>query len=222
MNTIPPAPRAAAARGAVVALELAAWWRPIPGVGLGIARAADPAAMHPAEDALAATLPAARRADFLLGRTAAHRAIAAAGLPPVAVLWHGTRPVAAGATLSISHSCGVAVALAGPATFAGLGVDVELSLLPAGAAHLVAGPAERRLIGDSGGRLTALFSAKEAAYKAFCAVGARPGRLRDIRLRPGAGGYWAVGGGRRAAGAFVRSRTLSAGVLSWTLLRAGH
>ncbi|MFB7470643.1 4'-phosphopantetheinyl transferase superfamily protein [Kitasatospora sp. NPDC056184] len=195
------------------------------------------------ERRLAATLPARRRAEFLAGRAAAHRALAGAGLDDGPVLFEGRRPrPPAAARVSISHSGGVAVALAGPADrYRTLGVDVELGGgPPLAAAHLVLGPAERAGGGlldtgapDAAEQLVALFSAKEAAFKALgplVAPDELPG-LRAVVFTPEPGPRARPDGGRCAGGSAwlaapearpdvrvrVTVRRLAAGVLSWAL-----
>ncbi|QKV96260.1 4'-phosphopantetheinyl transferase superfamily protein [Streptomyces sp. NA02950] len=174
------------------------------GVALGIAAVGDPAARPagPDERRRADTMPPARRRDFLAGRHAARRALAAAGQPSGEIGCAGRRPVPpAGTTVSISHSGGLAVALAAPA-FPGraLGCDLELRGLPLPAAHLVLHPGEESWVRAAGGtaaaeaRLLALFSAKEAAFKAYGVLlpaGRAPTTLLGITATPVPGGFLA-------------------------------
>ncbi|MFI8420062.1 4'-phosphopantetheinyl transferase [Streptomyces sp. NPDC085479] len=132
-----------------------------------------------------ATLPPARRDDFLLGRTAAARCLTRLGVPGP-VLADGRLPrFPAGVTGSISHRAGTAVCLAGtdPGIRA-LGVDVERAgALPPAAARLVCTEAERARLAelpDPTDLLTALFSLKESLYKALCALGDTVRGLREL------------------------------------------
>lgn len=128
------------AGGRVAALDTALW----PGEGL-------PAAARPL-----------RRAEFAAGRSAARAALAAAGLPPVALPRdnRGLPMWPEGITGCITHAGGWALA-AVTRLPAGLGIDAEQAdaTLPladiATAEEAAAGPDPIRL-----------FSAKEAAYKA--------------------------------------------------------
>ena len=199
-----------------------------PGLGFGFASVHEgpPPAVHDDEMRLAEEMPPARRADFLVGRCALHRALRDAGLTAGAVLRAGRRPLLpAGIAASISHSGGVAVALAGPAgRFAPLGVDVELTGIPPGAAHLVLRPAEASLIEGpreiSAARLLGAFSAKEAAFKALSPrLGDRLPGLRSVRLHPHPGGYVAFAEALPGIELDVTVRHLTEGVLSWALPR---
>ncbi|MFJ7205876.1 4'-phosphopantetheinyl transferase superfamily protein [Streptomyces sp. NPDC098789] len=148
-----------------------------------------PVAVREAERRMAKAMPPRRRADFLIGRGALHRALRAAGLTADAVLFEGARPLLPpGISASISHCGGVAVAVAGPARlFPALGVDLELSGPPLRAAHLVLRGAEAAALHGAGRaaerRLLAMFSAKEAAYKALSPLlGPELRGLRDLVL----------------------------------------
>jgi 4'-phosphopantetheinyl transferase EntD len=108
--------------------------------------------------------------EFLAGRLAARRALAGLGRPAVAVPMAEDRaPVwPEGVVGSISHAAGLAVAVVADAP-ALLGVDIarlepfEAALIPE-----ICRPEERALIPLEGQGLfaCALFSAKEAAFKA--------------------------------------------------------
>ena len=114
-----------------------------------------------------------RRAYFALGRAAARDALAVLGIAPVA-LGRGTagEPLwPEGIVGAITHAGDTAVALVGRKTdYAGLGVDVEeLARGPsARAARLICRPTEMEWADVESGtrRLTMLFSAKEAVFKA--------------------------------------------------------
>nr|AWX24487.1 phosphopantetheinyl transferase [Streptomyces conglobatus] len=136
----------------------------------------------------------------------------------------------AGTTVSISHSGGLAVALAAPASRCrALGCDLELRGLPLAAAHLVLDPGEESWVRAAGGaaaaeaRLFALFSAKEAAFKAYGALlpaGRAPTTLLGISATPVPGGFLARHrrGRREGPGQVLRIGVLPAGpgVFAWT------
>ncbi|WP_280724667.1 4'-phosphopantetheinyl transferase superfamily protein [Kitasatospora sp. MAA4] len=177
------------------------------------------------EQRFAAAFPERRRVEFLAGREALHRALDAVGLDRGPVLCDGPRPrLPVGVRASISHSQGVAVALAGPAEhFRTVGIDLELSGPPLAAAHLVLGPAESGLLDpaapDATERLLALYSAKEAAFKALSPLvdgDALPG-LRAIRLTAGPDGWHASPVARPDLAVQVTVRRTAGGVLSWAL-----
>ncbi|MFI0036377.1 enterobactin synthetase [Streptomyces mutabilis] len=158
------------------------------GLGLGIAtvREPGPRPAGPAEAAAAASMPARRRLEFLAGRRAARRALRAVGLDCGEIPRSGRRPVfPPGRAASISHSAGLAVAVARAADpDLPLGCDLELRPLPRAAARLVLREDEEELLDDreepfragarptgSGWTVTELFSAKEAAWKALAGPG---------------------------------------------------
>lgn len=126
------------------------------GVGVGVCRIGLAPPPLPGEDVPRA-IPA-RRAEFAAGRAAARAAMTDAGLPAVAIPMGPDRaPVwPAGAFGSITHTEGVALAVAGRAP---LGLDAEPDAdLPDDLIAIVApghAPRSARLI----------FAAKEAAYK---------------------------------------------------------
>lgn len=133
-------------------------------------------ALHPAERDLLSGRSPGRRRDFTAGRHAAAEALRLLGRPGP-VLRDGRRPrFPAGVRGSISHCEGaVAVCLATVREdVLGIGVDIErLGRLGAAAARLVCTERERARLGRGPGgdaRLTAVFSAKEAFYKAFSAL----------------------------------------------------
>ncbi|MFD5301666.1 enterobactin synthetase [Streptomyces rochei] len=158
------------------------------GLGLGIAtvREPGPRPAGPAEAAAAASMPARRRLEFLAGRRAARRALRAVGLDCGEIPRSGRLPVfPPGRSASISHSAGIAIAVAraaGPGL--PLGCDLELRPLPRAAARLVLREDEEELLDDrdepfhagsrptgAGWTVTELFSAKEAAWKALAGTG---------------------------------------------------
>lgn len=137
-----------------------------------------------------------RRAEFLAGRLCAMLALRAIGAPPE-VGRAGRAPVwPAGATGSIAHAGGRAIAVAARRP-ARLGVDCETLLTPQAAAEigpLILAEAEWRLrpeAMEAARFLTLAFSAKEALYKALSdsldeipdfhaaqVTGMAPGRIR--------------------------------------------
>ncbi|GGV23500.1 hypothetical protein GCM10010495_43810 [Kitasatospora herbaricolor] len=198
------------------------------GLWLGVA-AGEPTAAPggPGEERLAALMQPGRRLDFLAGRRAARRALAAAGLPVREIPAAGRRPVfPPGCAGSISHSGGLAVAVvARTGNRPAVGCDLEFRGLPAAAAHLVlsrdeqdwmlraAGPAECER------RLLVAFSAKEAAFKAFGAllpVSEAPAGVAGVALLPVPGGFrsWPRRSPHRVLAVAVHR--VGPGVLSWT------
>ncbi|WP_330335583.1 4'-phosphopantetheinyl transferase superfamily protein (plasmid) [Streptomyces sp. NBC_00536] len=197
-----------------------------PGLGFGTCSVHEgpPVAVREAERRMAKDMPPRRRADFLIGRGALHRALRAAGLTADAVLFEGSRPLLpAGISASISHSDGVAVAVAGPSErFSSLGVDLELTGPPLRAAHLVLRGAETAALHEAGDaaeqRLLAMYSAKEAAYKALSPhLGPELRGLRDLLLTADADGFLAHAPSRPALRLRVSVRKLPRGVLCWAL-----
>jgi 4'-phosphopantetheinyl transferase EntD len=166
------------------------------GLRLGVALAGEPQARPagPAEAAEAARMAARRRAEFLAGRLAARRALRAAGLECGEIPRAGRKPLfPAGCAVSISHSGGVAVAVAGLPGRGDepVGCDLELYALPARAARLVLTEDERLRMGQAAAAgpaagVTVWFSAKEAAFKA---LGDGPRHLGDLEVRPLPGGF---------------------------------
>ncbi|MCZ7417805.1 MULTISPECIES: 4'-phosphopantetheinyl transferase superfamily protein [unclassified Streptomyces] len=220
--------------------------RPGPGaprVTLGLAGAAEPGLRPagPAEDRLWAALPRARAAEFLAGRAAARRALNRAGWPggdtielPRAA--DGVRPrLPDGAVGSISHSGGVAVALAAPAEHcAALGVDLERRPMPPAAGRLVLRGEELRCLTSEHGdgtdpasepRLRELFSAKESAFKALYGLippPLRPTTLLGIAIRPVPGGFHAWAHRAPEPVLHVHTRWAEDAVLTWTAVPREH
>jgi 4'-phosphopantetheinyl transferase EntD len=203
-------------------------------LGCGLATRWDHAfaARHPTELRLASRMSPRRRHDFLGGRTAMRRALAEAGLPqptePILIGDAGEPRLPDGVAASISHSRGIAIALAAPVEYyRAVGVDLELSGLPGEAAHLLLTEPERAWLdgGDSPGqrehRLLAAFSAKESVRKALDP--ALAGRcLRQIHLIPGNDSFLAWPRDRRDLRLRVWVRPVGAGVLTWTVVPAGR
>ncbi|MGP9022569.1 4'-phosphopantetheinyl transferase family protein [Streptomyces sp. BR1] len=195
------------------------------GLSLGLAYAQDASACPagPGERELAATMGPVRRRDFLAGRLAARRALAEPGRPEAEILRDGRRPrFPAGRVGSISHSGGLAVALAAPAgRFHAVGCDLELRELPLNTAHIVLGPDERTWTDSTpdplaARRLLAAFSAKEAAFKAFGGLlpESPPATLLAIGIRPVPGGFRAWTAGQVVD---VQVRPAGPGVFSWAV-----
>jgi 4'-phosphopantetheinyl transferase EntD len=145
-------------------------------IGVGIRHRADgtPALHALEEQTLGPRAVERRRVYFSLGRAAARDALAEFGIYGVAIgrgpsgepLWP------AGIVGAISHAGDLAIAIVGRQDdYAGLGIDVEqLSRgLTARAARLVCTPAEMVWANPEADttRLTMLFSAKEAVFKAL-------------------------------------------------------
>ncbi|MGW0333634.1 4'-phosphopantetheinyl transferase superfamily protein [Streptomyces sp. NPDC003011] len=206
------------------------------GLGLGVASVSEPrlAPAGPSEAAAAASMPPRRRLEFLAGRQAARRALRAVGLDCGEIPRSGRLPVfPPGRAASISHSAGIAVAVARPpGRDAPLGCDLELRPLTHRAARLVLREDEEHLLvtgsrpADAAWSVTELFSAKEAAYKALHrpGTGGRAARysatLRDLRADP-SGDDLRIGLRARPASAVrVRVVPLGTGVLSYVLDRA--
>lgn len=132
-------------------------------VGVGMVRAGP----HPlllGEDICAVP---SRLAEYAGGRAAARMAMAAIGLPSVAIPMAKDRaPVwPEGIAGSISHSGGICLAAA--AWGGMLGIDLEQDHpMDKDIADIVLLPEERAAIGPELGLATVIFSAKEAVYKA--------------------------------------------------------
>ncbi|GGW26972.1 hypothetical protein GCM10010340_00310 [Streptomyces griseoloalbus] len=163
------------------------------GLGLGVAAVSEPflTPAGPAETSAAASMPPQRRQEFLAGRCAARRALRTVGLDCGEIPRAGRLPVfPPGRAASISHSAGVAVAVArAPGRDTPLGCDLELRPLPPGAVRLVLREDEEGLLNAGPWSVTALFSAKEAAWKALhgpdgTRAAGSSGSLRDLRARP--------------------------------------
>jgi enterobactin synthetase component D len=139
-----------------------------------------PAALHPGEETLALTLPAARRVSWVGGRVALRAALAAAGIDaPDAILAtpRGAPLLPPGAVGSVSHKRSVAVALAALAATPTVTVGIDVEEIRT----LRTDIAKRVLTSDEHATLAALsadgpardaavllrFSAKEAIYKAL-------------------------------------------------------
>lgn len=207
------------------------------GLGLGVAWVSEPPPVPagPSEAAAAASMLPQRRLEFLAGRRAARRALRAVGLECGEIPRSGRLPVfPPGRAASISHSAGVAVAVArAPGRDTPLGCDLELRPLPRHAARLVLREDEEDLLAP-GSRpagaawsTTELFSAKEAAWKALYVPtasrgGRSPGTLRDLRACASGDGLRIVLRAEPAHAVLVRVAALGAGVFSYVLAPAGN
>ncbi|MEU8290707.1 4'-phosphopantetheinyl transferase superfamily protein [Streptomyces pseudogriseolus] len=214
------------------------------GLGLGVALASDPAARPagPAEAAAAAGMIPDRRREFLAGRLAARRALRSVGLTCGDVPRAGRRPVfPPGYAASITHDAGLAVAVARPPGHTGpAGCDLELGRFPLEAARLVLREDEEAWLHDAGpalapARLRAVFSAKEAAWKALygAADGAGSGSgdaaeggartLRDLYAvpEPDGGGFRVRRRGDDGVDLRVCVCPVAAGVFSWVRMVGG-
>ena len=141
-----------------------------PGLFWGVARIGETATLYATEEqAISKAIPS-RRAEFVAGRLAARRALAALGQPEIAIPMATDRtPVwPDGCVGSLSHANGWAVAVAGAAhRFIGLGVDLEpADPLDRDVIAIVAD--ETELAGQTDRSLAArrVFGAKEAVFKA--------------------------------------------------------
>lgn len=201
----------------------------VAGLGLGVvSRGGGTAAATVDEYRLASRMTPRRRAEFLLGREALRRAMTDARLPavPLVPVLEGRPRLPMGTVGALSHSGGVAVALAGSATrFAAVGVDLEMSTLPVEAAHLVLMDAEREWLAlaptrESGERaLISAFCAKEAAFKAFAQLDrCRVDRLRQVRLAQRGRGFVCWPEHDRSAAVQVTVGRVGAGTFAWTVL----
>ncbi|KOU13129.1 4'-phosphopantetheinyl transferase family protein [Streptomyces sp. WM6368] len=138
---------------------------------------AAPAPLFPAEAALMVGRRERRRRQFATARACARRALADLGRQPVALLPGpgGAPQWPSGVVGSITHCEGYRAAVAAPrAAVAALGIDAEpAGPLPRGVLALITSPAERAHLADLAAADNSvpwervLFSAKEAAYKAW-------------------------------------------------------
>jgi enterobactin synthetase component D len=206
------------------------------GLGQGVACVAEPhlSPAGPGEASAVASMPPRRRREFLAGRLAARRALRAVGLDCGDIPRAGRLPLfPPGRAASISHSAGVAVAVArAPGRDTPLGCDLELRPLPAGAARLVLREDEEEVRcavrpGGAPWSVTALFSAKEAAWKALHTGQEALARgelrsLRDLRARPCLDGLRIEARTAAAPAVHVRVITAGPGVFSTVLGRPAH
>ena len=149
-------------------------WGPLPsGFALGWAEpaSADWDDLPDEERALVSPkAKARRRQEFAMGRQAARTALTRLGLAPAPILKgaNGEPIWPSGLTGSISHKNDLAVALVGPADHCpGVGLDLETvaGVIHPNLADRICHPEELSGI-DSEATVKAIFSAKEAIYKA--------------------------------------------------------
>ena len=112
-----------------------------------------------------------RRVEFAWGRICARRALRDCGIAPGLLLAENRCPTwPKGASASITHGAGYAIAIAAPAAdHSGLGIDIEEAspLKPELLPYICTDAEQQMLAGPDLGRLAKLvFSAKECAYKA--------------------------------------------------------
>jgi 4'-phosphopantetheinyl transferase EntD len=149
-------------------------------------------AVHPQENQHVARAAEKRRRDFALGRACARAALSHLGhREAVIAIGDAGAPVwPAGVVGSITHTDGYAAAIAGETSrFDGIGVDAERvggvgeELWP----RLFTDAERAQLLMQQDRALAAalLFSAKEAAYKAWAMKGALTFRAIDIMLEEG-------------------------------------
>ncbi len=131
-----------------------------------------------------------RMSDFRIGRQAARRALARAGISATAIprgdsgepIWPD------GVIGSISHSAGSAIAVvAGSSTAAGIGVDLEYRRAVNEIEELVAFDRELDWLASApsdlrGDRLLELFAVKESLYKAIFPTERKFFGFEDVRL----------------------------------------
>ncbi|MGW6685984.1 4'-phosphopantetheinyl transferase superfamily protein [Streptomyces sp. NPDC054961] len=164
---------------------------PLPGTAIALfphTPGAAPA-LHEAETRLLHRLPPAQHPTFTAGRAAAGRALGLLGVDGP-VLRDGRRPLfPAGTRGSISHATGpigASIASTNPDVVT-VGIDLERTdRLGRGADRLVCTARERLWIARARrpeSRLSVLFSAKEAIYKALDGLTPRTPVFHDVEIR---------------------------------------
>ncbi|MES1925306.1 4'-phosphopantetheinyl transferase entD [Salinisphaera sp. T31B1] len=145
----------------------------------------DADALPAAERALVVDAGELRRRQFAAGRVLARQALYRIGHPLDALGRRddGSPDWPDGVCGSLSHTAGLALAVAGPRThIASIGVDIEpLTDFPAAAVRTVFTAAERaRLCADD--QRLASFSAKESVYKCLAPLGAVDLDFLDVEV----------------------------------------
>jgi 4'-phosphopantetheinyl transferase EntD len=149
------------------------------------------------EQAIAASLPTARRRTWTSGRAALREALGRAALPAPAVLVddRGAPRLPDGVAASISHKDALAVALVGDARDGDLGVDLEVDRRqdatrrpPVDISRRVMTPAELEALegaseAERALRVLVAFSLKEAVYKALDPFVRRYVGFHEVSLR---------------------------------------
>lgn len=163
--------------------------------------------LHPQEETCVARAGEKRRRDFMMGRSCARAAMARLGHGDVAigVGADGAPQWPAAVVGSITHTAGYAAAVAGDAgSFSGAGVDAERigGVTPKLWPRLfnVAEQAALAARSDADETATLLFSAKEAAFKAWRLKGALT--FRDIAIDLQDGTFIADHAGKRLSGRY--------------------
>jgi 4'-phosphopantetheinyl transferase EntD len=163
-------------------------------------------ALSPGEHTLAAAMGAPRRKEqFALGRACAREALRRLGAPPPAEVLRGPGRQPRwpeGYVGSITHSAGRAAAAAAQArAYRGVGIDLERLRQPsAGLLARIARPPERAALEALpplllAAALVALFSAKEALYKAANPLTGVYLGFQDAAVRFAPGTAWDGAGG---------------------------
>ena len=164
--------------------------------------------LHPGEEAIIARAAEKRRRDFALGRSCARAALAPLGQGGVAIAMgaDGAPHWPAGLVGSITHTRGYAAAVAGDAaSFSGVGVDAERvgGVTPKLWPRLFNTAEQAQLAArtDADVAATLLFSAKEAAFKAWRLKGALA--FRDIAIALQEDGFTADRAGENLHGRYA-------------------
>jgi 4'-phosphopantetheinyl transferase EntD len=154
-----------------------------------------------AEAAAVASARPSRQAEFHRGRACARRALARHGVAPAAIpVGPGRVPVwPPGFVGSITHCPGFCAAAVAPAAAVlALGIDAEPDEpLPGGVDAVVIRPEERSWLAEADGALAwdrLLFSAKEAAYKAWYPLTGRVLEFEEVSIsfHPDSAGFTAA------------------------------
>ena len=145
------------------------------------------AGLMPEEALLTASWATQRRNEFASGRCCARRALATLGVNVGGALLPDAEGLPAwptGFLGSISHSRGVAMAVAAPLrTYSLLGLDLEkTNRLSQAAGRRVVHPLEYGFVGGDLRRASILFSLKEAFYKAQFPRWRTTGNFQDLAL----------------------------------------
>lgn len=170
-----------------------------PRIGVGVANPQTTRpALHAQEIAATARMTGTRRREFTAGRSAARAAMAALGLPACPVPMDPDRAPRwpKGLCGSISHTRTAAVALVSrEADAPGLGVDIEEDTpLEADLWNTVLTATEQAWLAgfsapDQGRIAKAVFSAKEALYKAQYPLTGQMLTFHDVQLAPARNGF---------------------------------
>jgi 4'-phosphopantetheinyl transferase EntD len=130
---------------------------------------ASASALWPEERAAVAGAVPSRLAEFVAGRTAARRALQALGLPPMALPMTPDRAALwpLGASGSIAHAAGLAVAVAWRGEPLGVDIEDDTGIAP-DLWPIICRPEELQRLGpdNTGQAVKRIFCAKEAVFKA--------------------------------------------------------